>query len=206
MMRCKFCMKYRHEIDEHGACVPCKKKRAAPPVHLYVEQVDLNRSVAYHGGGYIFSRGSWMDIRKKLDAYYANTSDDEIDEFNQHLRALKSQSKQTKGLPGYIYLLSSSVGYYKIGRAKDVSARMGQHKRDYPVTLTVEHTIAVADMIRSETFLLRTFRDKKLQGEWFALGPDDVTWIKGLDSKALELLTGSTSVFDELESPDDVLC
>lgn len=191
MFRCKYCLKYRHEIDSEGACEKCQEKLIDRPIHLTIEQVSVTKSVPYFRGGQVLSRSKWMEIRRKLDAYYTGVSDDEIDEYNRDIKKARAAENSKNKAVGYIYLLSTNVGYYKIGRAMNLEERLTDHRRAYPVEITVEHSIRVSDVFTCELYLLKQFREKRLQGEWFSLTPDEVAWIKSLDKATLERLANS---------------
>ncbi len=80
---------------------------------------------------------------------------------------------------GYVYLLGGE-GYYKIGRAKNVSRRLRQLEIQLPWPVRVEHTIPCAGYVEAEKELHAVFAEKRANGEWFALSAEDVAWIKGI--------------------------
>ena len=75
-----------------------------------------------------------------------------------------------------------------LGRATDPQKRFTEHSRDWPIKLEMIHSISVNQVVSCETYLLRTFRNKKKQGEWFDLAAEDVAWIMSLDTESLENL------------------
>lgn len=82
-------------------------------------------------------------------------------------------------IPGYAYLMADSTGLYKIGHSKDPSTRVKQvTSRANPVTLICQ--IASDNAVYLEYELHERFHDERVSGEWFALCPDSVDYIKSL--------------------------
>lgn len=81
---------------------------------------------------------------------------------------------------GYVYLLSSSVGLYKIGMAKDVSRRMSDFDRTIPIETKCIHFIKTSDKREAEKFLHNKFSEFRVKYEWFQLSPEQVEWICSL--------------------------
>lgn len=80
---------------------------------------------------------------------------------------------------GYVYLLGAP-DFYKIGRAKNVDSRVKQLGIQLPWEIDLVHTIPCEDYISAERKLHRKFSDRRANGEWFMLTPDDVKWIKSI--------------------------
>ena len=183
-MRCKSCLKCYHAVNEHGICARCQEFIDRSKFPIVFQQSSANKMIPYKGNGRLLTRAEWTRFKRWIDNYYTGVSDEEIEAYNAQVaeqRASRPQNAQA----GYIYLLESSVGYYKIGKAADVEKRLGQHLRDYPVRLAVIHTIWVPDRHKTERYLLKLFADKRMQGEWFDLDADDVQWLKSLTSNNL---------------------
>jgi hypothetical protein len=82
-------------------------------------------------------------------------------------------------IPGYVYLMADSAGLYKIGHSKDPSTRLKNvTSRANPVTLICQ--IASDNAVYLEYELHERFHDERVSGEWFALTPDCVDYIKSL--------------------------
>jgi hypothetical protein len=82
-------------------------------------------------------------------------------------------------IPGYAYLMADSTGLYKIGHSKDPSSRVKSvTSRANPVTLICQ--IASDNAVYLEYELHERFHDERVSGEWFALTPDCVDYIKSL--------------------------
>lgn len=81
---------------------------------------------------------------------------------------------------GYVYLVASPSGHYKIGRTRDIHDRMRTFEVKLPFEPRLEHTIKTSDCVALETELHHRFEAKRVNGEWFALSPGDVQYIKSL--------------------------
>lgn len=85
---------------------------------------------------------------------------------------------------GYVYIIRDIdvTGFYKIGKTNQPSRRLNEFVAQYPFRFMVTHIIVCRDMTAVETLLHRHFADKRARGEWFSLTPDDVRWIKRLET------------------------
>lgn len=81
---------------------------------------------------------------------------------------------------GYVYLLQSATGAYKIGRTKNPKDRMKTFSVKLPFEVEYICIIQTDDMYGLEQSLHDQFANKRLNGEWFNLTPEDVEHIKGL--------------------------
>lgn len=81
---------------------------------------------------------------------------------------------------GWIYILKSSSGHYKIGRTKYLQNRLSQLQTGSPISLKFVHSIKTQDMKALESELHHRFASKRVRGEWFNLSPEDVEYIKTL--------------------------
>jgi Meiotically up-regulated gene 113 len=80
---------------------------------------------------------------------------------------------------GFVYLLRhGSRREYKIGRTNDRLRRDGEIKLQLPEKITPVHTIETDDPAGVETYWHRRFADRRKEGEWFALSPEDVRAFK----------------------------
>ena len=66
----------------------------------------------------------------------------------------------------------------KIGRTRNPQRRISQLQTAIPFTLEVVYLVPTQhhDLERA---LHRRFEDKRRRGEWYALQPTDIEWIKG---------------------------
>lgn len=131
-------------------------------------------------------------IRERARQYYA--------ENRERLKSLQKQYRQEKKSklpiipkketpaspkyrPGYVYLLKSPTGYYKIGRAKNPEKRLETFNVKLPFEVDFECLIYSDDMWFLERELHIKFKDKRVQGEWFKLDDEDIAYIKSLVSE-----------------------
>lgn len=77
--------------------------------------------------------------------------------------------------PGYVYLLKHGARReFKIGRTNNPIRREGEIGIELPQRLKPIHMIETDDPSGVEPYWHKRFADKRLNGEWFALGPEDV--------------------------------
>lgn len=95
-------------------------------------------------------------------------------------RRAAAQLKAEKEKEGYVYLLHSENGFYKIGKAKVVRQRLKDWQRTYPLKITLVHSIACKDRGAVENTLHNMFKKKRAQLEWYKLDEDDVKHILSL--------------------------
>lgn len=81
---------------------------------------------------------------------------------------------------GFVYLMRWE-DEYKIGKAVDVDRRQKRLSRELDRNITVLHRIFSEDYSKTEADLHERYASKRLHGEWFALKPEDVAWLKSVD-------------------------
>lgn len=82
---------------------------------------------------------------------------------------------------GYIYLVQSPSGHYKIGKAKDVTNRLKTFEVKMPFEIELIHVIPCSNYHKAESKLHKQYANKRLNGEWFELTPEDVATIKSIE-------------------------
>jgi hypothetical protein len=82
---------------------------------------------------------------------------------------------------GYVYLIQSTSGYFKIGKAKDVQNRLKTFEVKLPFEVDLLHSIECDNYNQAESQLHERFKTKRVKGEWFNLTPDDVNYIKSIE-------------------------
>lgn len=86
-----------------------------------------------------------------------------------------------KQYPGFVYLVKSPNGAYKIGRTKNPQSRAKTFGVLLPFEIEFLCLIKTKDMRQLEKELHERFATKRLNGEWFELSDEDVEYIKGLE-------------------------
>jgi Meiotically Up-regulated Gene 113 (MUG113) protein len=78
---------------------------------------------------------------------------------------------------GYVYLIQSPTGSYKIGRARNPEDRMKTFNVKLPFEVDYVHLIETSDMYGLERAFHKRYAQKRVNGEWFMLDPEDVQYI-----------------------------
>jgi hypothetical protein len=144
-------------------------------------------------GEYQSQFGNHSEYHKKM-ALLALNSPDEIPPLSDYMRQVATHivnntwfpkpANEKKAAhtpkPGFVYLLKSSEGYYKIGKTKDPKNRMKTFGLKLPMHVEYICLIESDDMGELETMLHIDYQSKRINGEWFDLTPEDVEYIKGL--------------------------
>ena len=110
------------------------------------------------------------------------TQKQEIENRIQQLQVLEQSVRERKprSTTGYVYLLQSSTGYWKIGRTHSPNNRLKTFNVKLPFEVEYKHLIQTDDMYALETKLHERFKEKRINGEWFALNDGDVREICAL--------------------------
>lgn len=96
----------------------------------------------------------------------------------------ESQKPTRAPRKGYVYLLQAIEPnhYYKIGRTNNPERRIKELGVKLPYPIELLHLIPTDDMDGLELDLHMQFSHKRVNGEWFALAPDDVNYITSIES------------------------
>lgn len=97
--------------------------------------------------------------------------------------------KQSKE-KGFVYLMKSGNGYYKIGISKNAGSRLYGLRRQFPVEIDIVHKIASNNYRNVEKFLHRKYAHRKAELEWFKLEPEDIRWLTALQDGELDWVLG----------------
>lgn len=123
-----------------------------------------------------FDNPAWLHALKTACTLWADLdAADRLEDASSSFR-LDTEMELTAHLddPGFVYILRSTTGHYKIGRTKDPENRLRIF--DVKLPFRVDFTLLISsDRHRKlEQELHRRFADKRLDGEWFALTPEDI--------------------------------
>lgn len=80
---------------------------------------------------------------------------------------------------GYVYLLRTDAGWYKIGNSKKPEERAANFA-GLPFVVELDHKIETEMPNRIERLLHKRFEERHVRGEWFLLTPEDVLLIKSV--------------------------
>ena len=78
---------------------------------------------------------------------------------------------------GYIYVLRAGEAY-KIGKSRQIGARIHSHQSSTPHTLILVMQRKVHEYHATETALHKMFADKEIRTEWFRLTPNDLDAVR----------------------------
>lgn len=101
-------------------------------------------------------------------------------EANQHELEKVLESPELPGkAPGYVYFVQEYMnGSFKIGKTKNIEKRMNIFGVKLPFENKLIHLIKTGNHHQTEAAFHKHFSEKRLEGEWFALNKEDITWIK----------------------------
>jgi predicted GIY-YIG superfamily endonuclease len=97
-----------------------------------------------------------------------------------HSLARKASANEPKENSGFIYILKSSNGYYKIGRAKEVNVRVAAWKTVFPIKIKLVNSFACKNRMAVENALHNKYAKKRLEREWYKLEKEDVNYLMSI--------------------------
>lgn len=144
--------------------------------------------------GFIMTQADFAALLPDIMRFYSSVTEAQIEDCNQQILerheqercqvpdALNTQQphRSCPIRPGYVYLLKSAHGFYKIGRAESPEHRVGTLGVQLPFEITPEHFIKCEDMVSAEKMLHDMFSELRQRGEWFRLDKVDVAYIKAI--------------------------
>lgn len=87
------------------------------------------------------------------------------------------QEKEANIIVGTVYLIKSGK-FYKIGRSNSTGRRHYELSIQLPQSVEVIHSINTDDPVGIEGYWHNRFREKRKNGEWFELSPNDIRAFK----------------------------
>lgn len=85
-----------------------------------------------------------------------------------------------KKVAGYVYLLGSDSGVFKIGKTVNLDGRLERLETIYPGETPLIHYFETDDTTTAEQLLHQRYADRRQKGEWFALLNPDVAEIQAI--------------------------
>lgn len=80
--------------------------------------------------------------------------------------------------PGYVYFVQEYMnGSFKIGKTKNIEKRMNLFGVKLPFENKLIYLIKTSNHHQTEAVFHKHFSSKRLEGEWFSLTKEDVSWI-----------------------------
>ncbi len=190
---CIVCQKFTTNLDDYDVCSKC--------IHRYPNSIGFRRIGSYIvpiRKKKIVRRETWNGLVAKIRLFYLANPDKFIKQFNKdETNKQKEEEKKRCTKIGWIYLLRSDNGFYKIGYSKDVKARIGGLMKEFPVEIRMVHKIRTAHMRMAEKYLHINYQEYRLQGEWFRLSQKHVDRIISMDQEELDSLAGIVIRKDE---------
>jgi hypothetical protein len=127
--------------------------------------------------------GGKQKLLAALAAYCRKTSGLEdvlalcVEKESNSAPVLTEKRRELKVATGFVYLMKSGP-HYKIGRTNSIGRRGSELAIKIPVPPRTVHSIETDDPVGVEAYWHRRFADKRGEGEWFALSPEDVNAFK----------------------------
>lgn len=105
-----------------------------------------------------------------------------------------------------VYILKTGKDLFKIGKTRDLHKRLASYHTHLPVLFRVVRQYAAANMEDLEASLHIVFQHRRVKGEWFRLGNDDLTICDNIARNyALSRLQRQARVHEELPYSSDPL-
>ena len=138
----------------------------------------------------ILSVSDWIAITEGVASFYENITPAEIKEYNKRVAIITDESalpSKPDAIIGYVYLLRSENGFYKIGRATSVDMRLSTIQRSFPIEIKLVHCFRSQDYVAAEKYLhLRYHEYRPDRTEWFALPDWAIEYIQDLKDYDLD--------------------
>lgn len=133
-----------------------------------LESLQVRRSIVINGERVEFN------ANKVKPAFTAHLKPRPMGRF-----ARKPEPVRKMDRAGYVYVLKSPTGTFKIGRSKDPNDRIKTFNVKLPFEVEFEHLIKTDDMYQLESQLHKRFAAQRVGGEFFSLTQSDIDMIKG---------------------------
>lgn len=125
-----------------------------------------------------------LERYSKQYEHYADVLMRDLYEVNFQLWNLTVQTDS--GALGYVYVLKSDSGHYKIGKTSDPKNRIETFGVKLPMEVKYLVLIHTNNYHRLEALLHQQYRHKRVNGEWFDLTPTDLIYLKNFPGNTLK--------------------
>lgn len=151
-----------------------KRPPTKPEMRMYSKQVDGFPSYTTMQRRF----GSMANIRQRARTWAGeNEAFSGILQLTQPAEVTTRPDTTPVASDGWVYLLQSGA-HYKIGRGQELERRVKQISVALPEKVELVHSIKTDDPSGIETYWHNRFKEKRLNGEWFALSPSDLKAFK----------------------------
>lgn len=145
-----------------------------------------------------FSKKDWDDIRKFISKNYSKLLSFAIKQHEISVLQDRKQRKKEcdemrtkekeKTSPGYVYLILSDTGHFKIGKARNIDNRILQLETGLPVTVQLVGSFQSNYYSKAEKHIHNYFSEKHIKGEWFDLSKQDIEEFCAIQDYELDYL------------------
>ena len=157
------------------------------PDGLYIDAEGTPREATF--GGTILTREDWNSIKAVAEKFFLTHSDEDIThmslESDEQLSNYHSIPPKQKRIihSGFVYLLKERNGnHYKIGKTTNPEDRIKLFSVKLPFKVDLLLTIPCDDYVKAETIMHDAFASDKIDGEWFVLSDNSVSYIKSISN------------------------
>jgi hypothetical protein len=102
------------------------------------------------------------------------------------LQLFNLQCPNQKRHPGYVYVVKSDTGHYKIGYTTDFKSRAKTFGVKLPVEIEFLVLIETPNCSGLESMLHTQYQHKRVNGEWFDLSDMDLLWLKSFPGNQIQ--------------------
>jgi len=102
------------------------------------------------------------------------------------LQLFNLQRPNQKRHPGYVYVVKSDTGHYKIGYTTDFKSRAKTFGVKLPVEIEFLVLIETPNCSGLESMLHTQYQHKRVNGEWFDLSDMDLLWLKSFPGNQIQ--------------------
>lgn len=165
-------------------------KRAFELYPVYEADVELSSSLMYIGTLYN-QEERVREFIQRFEDFGIEPSEaaarviEHVIDYYENPKPREPKKKQGRTpVAGYVYLLQSPTGHYKIGCTSNPHNRAKTFGIQLPFEVEFLALIYFEDMYALEAEMHEEFAHKRVNGEWFALDDADVEYIKSMEIPA----------------------